>query len=122
MTISRTVRRLAVAGATATAVLGLAATQASAGQVLDFPGSTSGFSTTYGGTTARFSTGDGGYQSIITVTGSGSAQDRAQCSRGNGGTNWYESTIRASGGGTSHYDCLNNGTYNRGLVGVGVDF
>ncbi|MEV7783375.1 hypothetical protein [Kitasatospora sp. NPDC088351] len=115
-------RRTAVGAAAAVAVLGIGATQASAGQVVDFPGSTGGFAFTYSGTTAQFSTGQAGLQSIIKVTGTGSAQDRAQCQRGNGETNWYQSTIRASNGGTSHYDCSANGTYNRALVGVGADF
>jgi len=53
--------------------------------------------------------------------GYGSVQARAQCQRGDGRTSWYQSTINASTGGTSHYDCDNNGTYNRAVVGLGVD-
>ncbi|MFJ9953662.1 hypothetical protein [Kitasatospora sp. NPDC091207] len=121
--LSAIIRRTAMAGAAvAVATLGLGATQASATQVVNFPGSTGGFTYNYYGTYAEFYTGQGGLQSIIRVTGNGSAQDRAQCQRGNGETNWYQSTIRASGGGTSHYDCSANGTYNRALVGVGADF
>lgn len=66
-------------------------------------------------------TNNGHQQSIIRVTGSGTGEDRAKCRRRNGGTAWYQSTIQARGGATSHYDCNHNGTYNRGLVGQGVN-
>ncbi len=77
----------------------------------------------FGETTVRWThnTSHGHQQSIITVTGSGTGEDRALCRRRNGGTAWYQSTIQARGGATSHYDCNRNGTYNRGLVGQGVD-
>lgn len=77
----------------------------------------------YGSTTVQFThnTSGGHLQSIIRVTGSGTGEDRAKCQRRNGGTAWYQSTIQARGGATSHYDCNHNGTYNRHLVGQGVD-
>jgi hypothetical protein len=77
----------------------------------------------YGSTTVEFThnTFNGHLQSIIRVTGSGTGEDRALCQRANGGTAWYQSTIQARGGATSHYDCNHNGTYNRALVGQGVD-
>jgi hypothetical protein len=77
----------------------------------------------YGSTTVVFThnTSGGHQQSIIRVYGSGTGEDRAECRRANGGTAWYQSTIQARGGASSHYDCNHNGTYNRGLVGQGVD-
>lgn len=45
----------------------------------------------------------------------------AKCRRANGGTRWYRSTIRATRlHADSHYDCDNNGTYNRAIVGLGL--
>lgn len=77
----------------------------------------------YGSTTVEFmhNTAGGHLQSIIRVTGTGTGEARALCQRANGGTAWYQSTIQARGGATSHYDCNHNGTYNRALVGQGVD-
>lgn len=61
-------------------------------------------------------------QSNVWVSGGDGGYDRADCIRGNGGTNWYQSTIFAvNGENASHYDCANNGTYNRGINEVGVD-
>ncbi len=55
-------------------------------------------------------------------SGSKGVQARAKCARRNGETHWYESTIYVkAGGGSSHYDCDNNGTFNYALVGMGVD-
>jgi hypothetical protein len=49
-------------------------------------------------------------------------QARAKCARRNGNTHWYESTIYVkAGGGSSHYDCDNNGTFNYALRGLGAD-
>ena len=92
---------------------------AHADRVHDYSGRTG--SATYGRTHVRWTTGDGGLQSIMKVTGAGSGQDRARCARADGGTNWYQSTIIAFNGSTSHYDCGNNGTYNRHLTGHGID-
>jgi hypothetical protein len=55
-------------------------------------------------------------------SGPGGVQARAKCARRNGGTNWYQSTIYVkAGGGNSHYDCDNNGTYNYSIKGLGAD-
>ncbi len=55
-------------------------------------------------------------------SGSLGVQARAKCARRNGGTNWYQSTIYVkAGGGNSHYDCDNNGTYNYSIKGLGAD-
>lgn len=49
------------------------------------------------------------------------AQAEAKCMRRNGATQWYRSTIRVTRlHRDSHYDCDNNGTYNRAIVGLGV--
>ncbi|MEU1446028.1 hypothetical protein [Streptomyces mirabilis] len=61
-------------------------------------------------------------QSLVWVSGQDGGKDMAHCLRGNGGANWYESSIVARNGtNSSHYDCTNNGTYNQGLDQVGVD-
>ncbi|MFJ8386655.1 hypothetical protein ACIQ9Q_19420 [Streptomyces sp. NPDC094438] len=61
-------------------------------------------------------------QSFVWVSGQDGGKDMAHCLRGNGGANWYESSIVARNGtNSSHYDCTNNGTYNRGFDQVGVD-
>lgn len=64
-----------------------------------------------------------GYQeAIVWVSGQDGGNARAECFRGNGGTNWYESTIVSrNGANSSHYDCSNNGTYNQGLADEAVD-
>ncbi|MEV6006045.1 hypothetical protein AB0M29_04495 [Streptomyces sp. NPDC051976] len=84
-----------------------------------------------------FTLGDGNLQSLVTNMGwtqrcdstwwggyGPGIQDLALCMRRDGGEQWYESTIIAypRDGHTSHYDCANNGTYDRGLVGVGVHY
>ncbi|MFD7334497.1 hypothetical protein ACFV98_00630 [Streptomyces violascens] len=61
-------------------------------------------------------------QSFVWVAGQDGGKDMAHCLRGNGGGNWYESSIVARNGtNSSHYDCTNNGTYNQGFDQVGVD-
>jgi hypothetical protein len=109
--------------AAATLAIGLTVvTSASADTIHDY-NDISNVTHTYGSTTVQFThnTANGHLQSIIKVTGSGTGEDRALCQRANGGTAWYQSTIQARGGATSHYDCNHNGTYNRALVGQGVD-
>ncbi|MFE9404288.1 hypothetical protein ACFYNY_21325 [Streptomyces sp. NPDC006530] len=69
---------------------------------------------------------DGRYQryqqSLVWVAGQDGGKDMAHCLRGNGGGNWYESSIVARNGtNSSHYDCTNNGTYNQGFDQVDVD-
>jgi hypothetical protein len=62
-------------------------------------------------------------QSHATIQRAGhfGAQAEAKCKRRNGGTRWYRSTIRVTKlHRDSHYDCDNNGTYNRAIVGLGV--
>jgi len=62
-------------------------------------------------------------QSHATIVKAGRAgvNAEAKCRRGNGGTRWYRSTIRATRlHADSHYDCDNNGTYNRAIVGLGL--
>lgn len=93
--------------------------------VIDYPNNTGEHNPSWGGTTAHL------YPVVnrehkasyaFVSSGRGHVQARAQCQRANGGTSWYQSTIRVpAGGGTSHYDCDNNGTYNRAVVGLGVD-
>lgn len=60
-------------------------------------------------------------QSHATMNAPGAGvNSRALCSRDNGGTQWYQSTIRSLYlGGDSHYDCDNNGTYNHAIVANG---
>ncbi|MFE4874920.1 hypothetical protein [Streptomyces sp. NPDC056682] len=61
-------------------------------------------------------------QSFVWVSGQDGGKDMARCLRGNGGSNWYESSIVARNGtNSSHYDCTNNGTYNQGFDMVAVD-
>ncbi|MEV4440248.1 hypothetical protein AB0K09_14710 [Streptomyces sp. NPDC049577] len=61
-------------------------------------------------------------QSIVWVSGQDGGKDRVQCYRGDGSANWYESSIIARNGtNPSHYDCTNNGTYNRGFDHAAVD-
>ena len=68
------------------------------------------------------STYDRYQQAIVWVSGQDGGNARAECFRGNGTTNWYESTIVARNGtNSSHYDCSNNGTYNQGLADEAVD-
>jgi hypothetical protein len=75
----------------------------------------------------QFQAGDysnsyGYQQAIVWVSGQDGGNARAECYRGNGTTNWYESTIVARNGtNSSHYDCANNGTYNQGLADEAVD-
>jgi hypothetical protein len=120
-------RRLAAGVATATAIMAvvLGAGAGSAGAtVKDFPNSILSRNVTISGTTAtvyavRDSSHKASYATVL--AGTLHVQARAQCQRANGGTSWYESTIRAGRTSTSHYDCDNNGTYNRAIVGLGVD-
>jgi hypothetical protein len=60
------------------------------------------------------------HASMSTNNGAG-VNSRAKCQRGDGGTQWYQSSIRATyQSGDSHYDCDNNGTYNRAVVAIGA--
>jgi hypothetical protein len=69
-----------------------------------------------------YSNSYGYQQAIVWVSGQDGGNARAECYRGNGTTNWYESTIVARNGtNASHYDCANNGTYNQGLADEAVD-
>jgi hypothetical protein len=119
-------RTLATTAATALAALALlSAGTAAHATTKDYDHDTRTHYPSIGGTTARvYAKVDGSHKaSYAYVTdGSRGVQARAQCQRRNGGTRWYESTIRVhAGGGSSHYDCDNNGTYNRAIVGLGVD-
>ena len=120
-------RMLKAGTVTAAAVIaGLLATGAdpAGATVRDFPNSTASRNVTIAGTTANVkaivdSSHKASYATVL--AGSLRVQARAQCQRRNGGTSWYESTIRAGRNNYSHYDCDNNGTYNRAIVGLGVD-
>ncbi|MYS85155.1 hypothetical protein [Embleya scabrispora] len=68
---------------------------------------------------------DNGYQryqrSTVYVSGQDKGAVRVNCLRGNGGGQWYESTIYSRNGlNPSHYDCSGNGTYNRGYLQVAL--
>ena len=67
---------------------------------------------------------DGHLQALANVqNGVGGVQARALCKRRNGGTAWYESTIRStSSASASHYDCASNSTYNYSIVGNGAEW
>ena len=119
-------RILATAAAAALATLALLSTGTTAhATVKDYPSSTATRNPTVSGTTAHlWAKVDSSHKASYAYVSSGSraVQARAQCQRRNGGTAWYQSTIRVhAGGGNSHYDCDNNGTYNTAIVGLGVD-
>jgi hypothetical protein len=119
-------RTLATTAATVLATLALLSTGTPArAATKDYDHDTRTHYPTISGTTARVSANVNGSHkasNAYVTHGSRGVQARAQCQRRNGGTRWYESTIRVhAGGGSSHYDCDNNGTYNRAIVGLGVD-
>lgn len=113
------------AGSVAAALLVGSIGTAQADTVVDHPNTTASFSHSYGGMTAYIwkNTSTQAYVKVTKTDGSNGVNSRAQCERGNGGTQWYQSTIHAVNlNATSHYDCDHNGTYNRAVVGLGGDF
>lgn len=116
-------RAAAVGVAAAGLLVGLVGI-AQADTIVDHSDTTAGFTYSYGNITAHIykNTSTQAY-AVITRSGSYGVSSRAQCERGNGGTQWYQSTIHATSlGSASHYDCDHNGTYNRAVVGLGGDF
>jgi hypothetical protein len=124
MKYSRTLAAAAVAGTATLALLTASGTSAQA-HVIDYPKNTNVQNPSWHGTRAHlYPVVDAHHKASYAYVSSGRlhVQARAQCQRRNGGTSWYQSTIRVgAGGGKSHYDCDNNGTYNRAVVGLGVD-
>ncbi|MFI9103599.1 hypothetical protein ACIGXA_24035 [Streptomyces fildesensis] len=114
---SWTVRTL-VGGAFAGA-LALATVAPASATVYEYSGHSG--SHTYGSTSVVWTSSNSNKKINMVVNGSGSGMVRAQCTRANGGTKWYQSTIEASHGGNSHYDCGNNSTYDHALAGYGID-
>ena len=116
-------RKAAIVAGGAVAVIGAVALPASA-SVHDYDG-ISTRNVTEGSTTVHLSARvDADHLASYAYVSSGpkGVQARSKCQRRNGGTNWYESTIYVhAGGGSSHYDCDNNGTYNYAIVGLGAD-
>jgi hypothetical protein len=114
---------IAVTAAAAGLLVGSIGT-AQADTVVDHSDTTAAFYYTYGNIQAHIykNTSTQAY-AVITKSGSYGVSSRAQCERGNGGTQWYQSTIHATSlGSASHYDCNHNGTYNRAVTGLGGDF
>lgn len=119
----RTIAGVTGAGiAAATLLIGGAPAQA---QVFDYANNTNSRTVSWNGTQVYvYAKVDRSHKASYAYvsSGGGHVQARAQCQRASGGKKWYQSTIRVgAGGGSSHYDCDNNGTYNRAVVGLGVD-
>lgn len=122
--VRSTIRSATVAAAFA--MVGVFAGPAQAGVYLDQPDNdaVSVYSSTYASWTYLSAVIDSSHiashASMSTNNGAG-VNSRAKCQRGNGGTQWYQSTIRATyWSSDSHYDCDNNGTYNQAIVAIGA--
>lgn len=114
----------AVAGSAVAVIACLSVATPAQATVRDYPNSVVERYSSANGTTARlYPVIDSSHRAAYAyVTGGpGTVQARAQCQRGDGRTSWYQSTINAGRGSSSHYDCDNNGTYNRAVVGLGAD-